>query len=58
MKDNEKFDEIVEMQLYDEDLKELFDLDLTSGIISIAAAKGCDGSNTRQGGVKNCDCCY
>ena len=58
MKDNENFDEIVEMKLYDEDLKELFDLDIQDSIISISAAKNCDGSNTNSGGWTACNCCY
>ena len=59
MNNNENFDDIVEMKLNDEDIMELFELDL-SGSINIAAFKGsdCDASRTRQGGNKTCSCCY
>ncbi len=58
MKDNENFDEIVEMQIDDAELNELFDLNIDDSIISIAANKACDGSGSRPGGWKACVCCY
>lgn len=59
MENNEKFDDIVEMQLNNEDIMELFDLELSEDI-RIIAAKGsdCDASNVTQGGVRTCACCY
>ena len=57
MNNNENFDDIVEMQLNDEDIKELFDLELPESI-HIAAFRGCDASTSRQGGNRTCACCY
>lgn len=58
MNNNENFDDIVEMQLNDEDIEELFDLELSESIHVIAAKAVCDASRSAQGGVKTCACCY
>lgn len=58
MKDNENFDEIIEMQIDDADLNDLFDLNIDDAIISIAANKNCTSSSANPGGYINCRCCY
>ena len=59
MNNNENFDDIVEMQLNNEDIEELFDLELSESIrISAIKNSDCDASTSRQGGNKTCSCCY